>query len=123
MNRFDKDIKWPLVNLMGQLGGSKSGLFRCAISDESLWVFWGHKVQVRLRSESGHLGLWYFVELEKERGGGLSAIVNLTNEGIFRVSLAASSVTQVEMLELVEKEEVVDYLRSVLKGELERKLE
>jgi hypothetical protein len=119
MNRFDKDIKWQLVDLMGQLGGSKSGLFRCAITDESLWVFWARKVQVRLRSESGHLGLWYFVELEKERGGGLSAIINLTNEGIFRVSLAASSVHQVEMLDLVEKVEVVEYLRNVLKQQLE----
>lgn len=120
MSRFDLDIKWELVNVMSQLGGSKSGLFRCVITDESLWVFWSRKCQVRLRSESGHLGLWYFIELEKERGGGTSAIVNLTSDGVYKSSVATPAVNDVEIMEFDVKAEVVNYLREVLRSQLEQ---
>lgn len=117
MNRFDKDIKWPLVDTMGLLGGTKSDLFRSAITDESLWLFWDRRAQVRLRSESSQLGLWYFVEMEREGRGGTSVIVNLNKAGVYKISVDASSGEPVE-LELSEKLEAVEYVREVLAQQL-----
>jgi len=43
---FDKDLKWPILDILKRAGADRSSFFTSPTNDECLWIFWDYKVEV-----------------------------------------------------------------------------